>query len=481
MFVLAYVLFLSLFVSCKKDKDSLGLAEERTQGQLLKDSVYYYYNLYSLWSDEYIPDYEKPSVFTDQYALPENVLDALKGMTPFYANYNGSIDRFSYLEEIGQEGYQPALRMDANTGFGLFLSIGAVSADMAYPVVYFVEGGSPAARAGIRRSDVLLAIDEWQSLGIPVSCGSGGCTIRDEQGYQRVINVLLEAMERNSIRIRCRHVDESESEFTMVSRYYEIDPIIKDTIFSHPQKNIGYLAMSSFEEISEGHTNRHRLDEVFESFERQQIHDLILDIRYNTGGYVRTAEYLANKIISAAAHKSLMYKYMLNAHLALHPHFEGGSFDDVYFQRDNTLDLQTIYFLVTDMTASASELLISVLRPYMNVVVIAERGGTYGKPVGFFQKNIMGKIALWAASFKMVNANNETDYWNGIGADKRNVTDYIFRDFGDEEEVMLSTAISDALGRQAPTGLMSRNRIVSPPMHGRISTIHAIPRKPLLK
>ncbi len=453
-FFLVIGLFLPFCLSCKKEMLPISGGTDRAADQQLKDSIFHYYKLYSLWSDNIMPEDKAVFSFTDAYGSPADVLIALKKTTPFHAGYNANIDRFSYLEDRSNIGGSPE-DLDLNRGFGLFVSLGAVNEKVAYPIIYYAEGGSSAAQAGIRRSDVILGIDDDQDFSVPVSCEGGGCRFLDDKIRQTVVNKLLAALQQSSVRIRVRHTDGIESTLVISSKPYEVNPIIKNKVFLYPAKAIGYLALSSFEAVPEGKVGRSRLNQVFEDFEQHQIRDLIFDLRYNTGGHVSTVEYIANKIIGATADGALMYKYILNAYLSKPNNLPGESFDDVSFKRNNNLNLSTVYFLVTDVTASASELLINVLRPYMNVVIIADHNGTYGKPVGFFRKEIMGKTGLWVASFKLTNARNQTDYWDGIGADQRNVADYIFRDFGDAEETMLSAALNHSVGKASSSALAS--------------------------
>ena len=473
-FKIAFVpaIFLLLVFSCKKEIPVVTGETERSANQRLKDSVYYYYKRYSLWSDAPIPDDHSMFSFTDSCNSPSDVLSALKGMTPYHALYRGGIDRFSYLADMDNIAPQ---------SFGVFLSIGAVSEQKAYPVVYFVEGGSPADQAGIIRSDVVLEINDNQDLSIDVKCNDDGCNVIDETAYQAVISRLLNAMAQRSMRIRVRHVNASESTMLISSNRYVVNPIVKNKVFSYPAKAIGYVALSSFEEVPEGSINRFRLDQVFDGFEQQQIKDLIFDLRYNTGGNISTVEYIANKVIAEGGDRNLMFRFILNAYLKQHPHTGGNSFEYVYFERQNHLNLSTVYFLVTDITASASELLINVLRPYMNVVIIAEHEGTYGKPVGFFRQEIMGKAALWAASFKLVNARGETDYWDGIGADQKNIVDNIFHDFGDIKESMVLTAVNHALGRVTSNNTVLRTAKMILPLNGRINKVNVGIEKGMLK
>jgi len=108
------------------------------------------------------------------------------------------------------------------------------------------------------------------------------------------------------------------------------------------------------------------------------------------------------------------------------------------------LELDNVCFIVSNNTASAAEMLINVLKPYMNVKIVAEGTSTFGKPVGFFEQKIMNKVGLWVTSFRLLNANGQSDYWLGLAADKTNVTDYIFTDFAVKEERMIAAALSYA-------------------------------------
>ena len=464
--------------ACKKHTSVTLDQSKRTEADLIKDSVYYYYSLYSLWGDMLDVDLNNNHAFTDAYTSPDDVLIALKNLTPYYPGYGGGIDRFSYLESTDVSGLQASGEEEVGAGFGVFITIGAVSNSMAYPIVYFVEGGSPAADAGIKRSDIVLSIEGGDDLGIPVSCNLGNCQITDEPRYQSVLNILLSAMDGSTLRLKTQDALGTERDITLVSRSYEIDPIVASTVFSYPEKQIGYLALSSFEDISVQAPFRNHLNAVFQDFEQAAIGDLILDMRYNTGGYVDAAVYLANKIINPAGNGELMYTYKVNRYLLDHPETVDYIFDDVFFDRNNDLNINTLFVLVTDITASAAELLINVLKPYMHVVLIAENEGTFGKPVGFFKQEIMGQTALWAASFQLINSRGEGSYWDGIDANIKGVSDYIFKDFGDPEETMIQAAIQRArLGVAQRKSMMTTNT----PVQFKMRVVNEVPFRNMRK
>lgn len=473
-----------LFFSCKKEVPSpekkVGNSNvERTSEQLLKDSIYYYYKLYSLW-EKSIPKYEVISSFTDTIKTSERVLDLLKSKTPYFAGYLGSYDRFSYFTTLEKEGGTNArLKMDENDGYGLFFSIGAVNEEVAYPIIHFVEGGSTASLSGLERSDIVLELNNLD-MKIGVSCTQQGCKAADPVKFNAIIDRLTESLESTSMSIKVKKSNNLIKTYQLTNGTYEINPLTLDTVFEFPNNNIGYFVYSSFEQIGNegvGFNNKKLLDDLFDHFASKNIQSLIVDLRYNSGGYVDAATYMANKIISTTGDKKLMLKYELNEYLAK---TSSSTFKDVFFNRKNNLDLKTVCFIVSERTASASEMLINVLQPYMNVRIVAETDRTYGKPVGFFEQKVMNKISLWVTSFKLLNANNVSDYWSGLEVDSKNVDDYIFNNFGDKDERMIAAALS-LTGALSPSSLKAQSRSINLFGKKRIVGVNDVAHKGALK
>lgn len=445
------LLLSTLLLSCQKDdsffkRDPITRPIElRTDEQLLRDSIYYYYNLFSLWSDESIPDYNHLFRFTEPFQSNNEVLSALKSLTPAFSSYDqGVYDRFSYLQELNNSNAATAkLHMDLNNGYGISTSIGITEDGLAHPIINFVEGGSPAALGGIKRGDVIIELNDDKDLTIPADCSSGQCHVTDPNRRTYIINQIAQAQSATIMNIKVQHPDGTTATKRLAYSTYDIQAVTKDTVYFTPNKNVGYIALSSFEQIENNNQNQRQVNYAFQNFANQQIRDLIVDLRYNPGGYVDAAIYLANKIINKNGHQKLMLKYQVNQYLS--ENRQKYNFEDVYFQRSGQLELSTVYFLVTSNTASAAEMLINVLRPYMNIRIIADRTSTYGKPVGFFPQTIMNKTVLWPISFKLENAQHYGDYWLGLQADRTFVTDYIFRDFGDSKENMIATALSESI------------------------------------
>lgn len=442
-YIYLFILFCAgSILSCHPRKEIEPPIDARTENQKMKDSIYYYYQLYSLWSDSHIPVYDTPSDFTDQFSDAQQVLSALKAYTPYDSYWQAPIDRFSYINEINPLTGSTLLKDGQNEGFGIYFQLGALDDALAYPIIYFVEGGSPASQQGLRRSDRVTAIDGDGDLAIAVDCTSHGCEVLNQNQYNKVLSLLHSLDQADMIELTVSRNDE-EMTYTLHRGVYSVNPLSPALVYSYPDATVGYFSISSFEHLDQQNIVCQSIKTVFDKFELASIDHLVIDLRYNTGGYVETAHHIANKICPPIADKKLMVSYHTNQYLSIpHAHLPSYvSFESIYFERKNQLDIQKIYFLISKQTASAAELLIHILKPYVEVILIGTEDRTYGKPVGFFEQKIMNKVALWISSFEMLNADGHADYWQGMIADKSFVTDYIFRDFGDEEEHMLATAI----------------------------------------
>ncbi|MDR2270623.1 MAG: hypothetical protein LBF27_06925 [Sphingobacterium sp.] len=469
---LATILLSGLFIlSCKKDNPEPEPEPEptdRTEGQLIKDDIYKYYKLYSVWADDgSIPDYlNNPAQYTDQYGSASNVLDALKRLTPVHvaAGYAGVFDRFSYMEGIN--GYniaeQASTKMDNNEGYGISVQWFSIDGKIAQPYISFVEGGSPAQVAGFKRADIITSVNsDKENYTVEVNCPDKNCEVKDPAAYSRLRNNINTALDAANLTLQVKRADNKLFEKPMnYNNSYVINPIYKDTIYLNSGNNIGYLALSSFEEIENNNQNQQNINAAFASYESKQIKSLIVDLRYNGGGYVDAAIYIADKIGGAKTKGKLMLTYEMNKYMQsdaaknlrdqLHMY-------DTYFEGSSALNLTKVYFLVSEETASAAEMLINVLTPHLPVEIIATDTRTYGKPVGFFEQKVRNKVSYWPASFILKNSRGNLgekynkgtdrdlrDYWDGLVPDKSDVGDDVSADVGDPKEKMLATALADA-------------------------------------
>jgi len=375
----------------------------------LRDSVYFYTYYFYLWQDQL------PWSFpTHNYWTAEGVLNALKS----YAKdpVGQPIDRYSFLDREGtinqeiQQGYTGSFGFDIRyyTEEALYIKL--------------VDEGSPAYNAGLRRGWQLTEVNGRRDLSL---------SSMEQDDFEFLFRALYDAP---GIQLKAKNPAGQELSFNLQKAIYNIRPILAHQIFDAGGEKVGYFAFNMFV------TNaliRSQVDNIMSQFSAAGVKKLIVDLRYNGGGDVATANYITNLLAPASANNQLMNDYVINNTLWN----EGWGFFifyPEYFNKTNSLDPDRVYFLVTNGTASASELLINNLTPYMDVKLIGD-GNTYGKPVGYFGWDIMG-VDLYAVSFQTLNANNFGDFYNGMPVDQY-ARDGLNKDFGDPQEEMTAHAL----------------------------------------
>ncbi|WP_299173420.1 S41 family peptidase [uncultured Bacteroides sp.] len=264
------------------------------------------------------------------------------------------------------------------TSFGWNLSFydmsDIVSREQYIGVVNFVYKDSPAAKAGLKRGDILLTLDgniinssNYQNLY-----------------YSNTLTVTLGLLEPESYTI---HDQNKEVSLTAVSMYE--NPIICDSIYEFNGKKVGYLAYTSFDFASIP-----QLIEISRKFKAEQVKELILDLRYNGGGYVTTEQVLASVFApqSAVTNKEVFEKEVYNKTLTQYYQEEGINLEsrfetDFEYQnqgqtvkvntKDANIGLEKIYGLISSGSASASEALLGGLMPYTQIELIGSQ--SHGK------------------------------------------------------------------------------------------------------
>jgi hypothetical protein len=239
-----------------------------------------------------------------------------------------------------------------------------------------------------------------------------------------------------------------------------LNAVLKDTVAG---KNVAYIALGSFPELS---TCKDELDAAFVRIAATNPQQLVVDLRYNGGGFVETAEYVADLIAPPSLNGKVMFSEQYNALLMASDasilknqiYYDANGKTVIYegrtanladvdyteagnthkFRKKGGLEtVKDIYFITSAATASASELLISSMKPYFNVVLVG--GTTYGKPVGFFPVKI-NVYSIYLTSFLIRNAQGWSDYFQGIPADVE-VTPEDEPVLGNPEEVCFSTIL----------------------------------------
>ncbi len=226
-------------------------------------------------------------------------------------------------------------------------------------------------------------------------------------------------------------------------------------IIPYAGKNIGYLRYDAFTSSSVS-----EIEEAFTTFHQNAIDELVIDLRYNGGGSVDTASKLLNNITNAYPGERQLY---LDWNDQYQSHNAPYWFESTEDQDHNELTMQRVFFLTTKNSASASELVINTLKPYLgdsNVITIG--GETHGKPVGMSGKayGTTGENYYFLINFIVRNNNGDTISFSGIPATCQAIDDST-HEMGDPEESSLATALYYTEHDQCPATALTKNATLS--------------------
>lgn len=302
-------------------------------------------------------------------------------------------------------------------------------------VVNYVYPNSPADEAGLERGDIILSIDN---------------TELDTTNYYDLYSgtnysVQLGILESNSLSYSGESID-------LIAEVISTDPSIYYDVIDTNGYKIGYLVYVEF--ISGDNSELlTELDDIFTTFISEGMTDLIVDLRYNPGGEIDAARYLASLIAPSNAVNSgeilvnLNYNDELQAYLEYYEEEYADYLSYSFISGVSNTNMQKVYFLTTYNTASASELVISGLDPYMDVIQIGE--STYGKYTGAWV--IPDDDEEWAMIpivMKYSNVLGYTDFVDGLTPDYSIEDDLISAvPFGDLSDPMLAKAVSLITGQ----------------------------------
>jgi hypothetical protein len=335
-----------------------------------------------------------------------------------------NIDRFSFSSSIEEADAR-------ETGEAFDVGIHWVNAgSSAAPLwrVARVEPASPAAASGIRRGDTLSGKVSTNLYS------STAQTLFYNFSYLRN-GQLLQANLKPAL-------------------IFE-DPVGPGLVLNANTRKIGYLGFESHYGNAQD-----QLIESLQSMARQGIQELVLDLRYNSGGYLYIASTLASMLtpLTVLQTRPEFIRLQPNAKLS-------ASYQDavirlspfVQYVGDNTLfkagsalpqlPINRVYVLTTGATCSASESLVNGLRG-LGVTVHTIGDTTCGKPYGMSRQDNCG-TAYYPIEFRGVNALGESDFSNGF-APRCVVSDDLDHERGDVREAQLKAALTHMQTGQCP-------------------------------
>ena len=434
-FPLLLLLSLSLF-SCSKEQLEERIEEAAKKAEATdplyrtKDFVWKGLNEYYLWQEQ-VPDlsdtrFEKSVSYTNatssnyvsylsQFSSPETLFDHL-----IYRKKETNGDRFSFIvENIDElENYFQGISLSTGMDYALAQS------DNNGNVIGFVRyvlPNSDAEKQGVKRGDLFFSVN-----GERLNMSNYKQLLFNQKptlifGFCKVVKKQFVLTESKTL-----------SQLTL-----QENPVFLHKTFSINGNKIGYLVYNSF--VSKYDKE---LNEAFAHFKTDGITDLVLDLRYNSGGSLRTAVYLASMIKGTDTDK-VFAKQVSNAKKANYWKRDYKFENNISGTSIHSLNLPKVYILTSKRTASASELVINGLKPYLTVIQIGDI--TVGKNLASITLKDKTKGSKWAMQpivLRLENAIGFGDYTTGLVPDfkiKENI--YNLGALGDENELLLAKAI----------------------------------------
>lgn len=348
-------------------------------------------------------------------------------------------DRFSVIYPDYQELINSLNGITLDGGYEFTLFRENSTSDNVVAEITYIKKNSPASNVDLRRGDIITRIN-----GKTMTVSNFREILSEIEGLHSLTFLRFDQEAQGFV---------SQPEVMLTAVQLAENPNFLDTVYTINNEKIGYVVYHFFAPgPGQDPVYDLEMDQIFGKFKAENIDHLIVDFRYNGGGFVSSAVNLASLIAPGVGSGSVFSKTKYNNYLM----------DNVERLRNvqtefrtkaqnlgNTLEENRVYILTSTRTASASELIINGLKPYMDVFIIGDQ--TTGKNVGSVafedednEENLYGILPIISQSF---NSLDQSDYTTGFTP---NIivkeSQERLRPLGDINELLLRTAISHITG-----------------------------------
>jgi Periplasmic protease len=433
-----FLLFIAFFFAACEDKnnpideesdDDEGITEEpiATATQEWIESImrthYYWYNE--------IPASENLDYTLDDESFFYSMLSKKDGK-----EYDGVMYHYSYIENLFGTRTLP----QTNNSYGFeFMLIANDNTYTSYrALVFYTTPGSPAETAGVKRGDWITRRngESINANNYNLLYGAEACTFTVERWDDDKNDYVALP---DPISVSAAHAIED-------------NPVFLTKVIPWKGKKVGYLVYNHFTDgKSEGDVSYdNELRSMSAEFKEEGVNEFVLDLRYNNGGLLSSATILCAILAPETALGKELGHLKYNDKQS--PQIRSFNMSESLLNPSGrNLNLETLYVLTSNSTASASEMIINSLKPFMEVVVIGEQ--TEGKNVGSLPYTSEDKNwEMHPIVCQIYNSDNFTDYANGFPPDyelneafeyvsSTTVTLVQLFPLGDENERMLNAAL----------------------------------------
>lgn len=403
-----------LFVSCQND--DAPVVYEKGTNEYANSWILEQMKRYYLWNEN----------------LPENTSLSLKPRD-YFKKLLYKDDRFSYALHPSLPETAP---QSIRNSFGFDISFIEYE-NQTYGIILYVLPDSPAERSGLKRGLFIKTINR---------------TPLNSQNFE---NAYAAAASSAKLTLQVMQYSEADGfsavEEIEITRSLTFSNAVNSKVILFSKQKIGYIEISHFDVGLAG-----SLLSVFKEFQNQSVTKVIVDLRYNGGGDVSSAAALSSILAPNIKSDDLFITFKGNKNGGIvHKTFKEAlvmNETQIRFEALRSVHplIQEVFVLSGNHTASASEIIINNLKPYMKVTVIGEK--TVGKDAAGFaveDNRISGEKGwiLYPVIYKLFNARNEGNYTLGIHPDIEinELQNMEVFPLGDIRETVLSKALNNGI------------------------------------
>jgi C-terminal processing protease CtpA/Prc len=430
--------------SCFKDNDDVFAGKSEINNFIYRGmNAFYLYkaDVDVLTNDRFV-NLAELEAFHDQYDAPEEFFESL-------VFDRSRTDRFSVIfnDYVALENVLAGNTLNNGMRFGLVGETGSATDVFGY--VRYVQSNTSAERENIQRGMIFNAVDGVRLTRDNVSRLFG----------QNTYSIGLATLNAGI-------TTSNGIEIALTKEVVQQDPILVAKVIDQGTQKIGYLMYTGFlSQFDE------QLNGVFGDFKSQGVTHLVLDLRYNGGGSVNTAIILGS-LISGNPVTDVYSTEEWNPDIQTQlQNNNPGQLINLFRNETNsgtslnTLDLNKVHIITTGNSASASELVINSLNPYINVVQVGgDTAGKFQASVTLYDSsdfrrsgaNPAHRYAMQPLVLKSLNAFGNTDYFEGLMPDIAQDEDFEnLGMLGDVNEPLLARCLDDILsnGRSSRSSL----------------------------
>lgn len=461
-FLLCLIIPALVFISCEDDDP----VSEPDPGKTDKNGVSIDYvnkwihenmSVYYLWNTK-IPS-------SRDYTLdPDDFFDSICYW--YDKNHCPDGDRFSWIQEDYVDLMNSLNGVSSDElGFDFNLYLLDEEGYLIGEILY-VKKGTQAEKEGLKRGDLFYMINN-----VPLSIFNYVEIFSSTKGSFSM--TLVDVIEENGNSYLTPGV--TLRNLTTMSSYVE-NPVYYSNTYSIGGKKIGYLVYNFFAPDRGNNSGEYdaQLNDVFENFKSNNVTSVVLDLRYNSGGALSSSCILSSMLVKNLSKKEIFLKAEYNNLLTNEiKRTDGNDAFNVYFSEKvngKTItnigdNLEHICILTGEYTASASEMLINGLMPYMSSEITLIGDTTIGKNVGsitlYDEDNSKNKWGIQPIIAKFYNSAGKSDFTAGFSPEIYNPDLEINKkELGDPNEALLKEAINHITGRTTLKSKVQTNSYV---------------------